>query len=187
MGDAPDATFHDSLLKVYQNSERARGQGDCLACAQNLEATVSSLFSDQQASHDSLLKVYQNSEREQRARAARGQGGCLACAQNHGLARRCLSPGTEGPPCDTMQWYDKVYAIEIGEHCTRFCTTCHGLQGHSGGSQYDDRHAPTWCEVFLPIPIGDIPPVVDIPPAELLPTGVAILDLFFTDDHVPVK
>jgi len=30
-------------------------------------------------------------------------------------------------------------------------------------------------------------PVVDIPPAELLPTGVAILDLLFTDNHVPVK
>ena len=29
--------------------------------------------------------------------------------------------------------------------------------------------------------------VIDIPPAELLPTGVAILDLFFTDNHVPVK
>ena len=30
-------------------------------------------------------------------------------------------------------------------------------------------------------------PVVDIPPVELLPTGVAILDLLFTDNHVPVK
>ena len=29
-------------------------------------------------------------------------------------------------------------------------------------------------------------PVVDVPPAELLPPGVAMLDLFFTDNHVPV-
>jgi hypothetical protein len=30
-------------------------------------------------------------------------------------------------------------------------------------------------------------PVVDVPPAELLPPGVAMLDLFFIDNDVPVK
>lgn len=29
-------------------------------------------------------------------------------------------------------------------------------------------------------------PVVDVPPSALLPPGVAMLDLFFTDNHVPV-
>ena len=30
-------------------------------------------------------------------------------------------------------------------------------------------------------------PVVDVPPTELLPPGVAMLDLFFIDNHMPVK
>ena len=92
---------------------------------------------------DALSSVYRNSEREQRARAERGQSGCEACAQNHGLARRCLSPGTEGPPGDVMQAYDQVHAILLGEHGTRFCTTCRGLEGAS-------RHAPAWRAVLEP-------------------------------------
>jgi hypothetical protein len=35
--------------------------------------------------------------------------------------------------------------------------------------------------------IPKMTPVVDIPPSALLPPGVAMLDLFFTDDHVPVE
>ena len=94
-----------------------------------------------------LSKVYRNSEREQRARAERGQSGCEACAQNHGLARRCLSP-KEGPPGDALIMMNQVHAIEVGEHGTRFCTTCRGLQDHSGGSHHDDKHAPAWRGVL---------------------------------------
>jgi hypothetical protein len=43
-----------------------------------------------------------------------------------------------------------------------------------------------FCREFSHL-IPKTTPVVDIPPAALLPTGVAILDLFFTDNHVPVK
>ncbi len=43
-----------------------------------------------------------------------------------------------------------------------------------------------FCRGFANV-IPKTTPVVDIPPAELLPVGVAILDLFFTDNHVPVK
>jgi len=116
-----------------------------------LERQVAELQALQRQSHAALRRVYRNSGREQGARAERGQSGCEACAQNEGISRRCMSPGTEGPPGDTLMWHDEVHAIEVGEHGTRFCRTCRGLEGHSGGSQYDDRHAPAWCGVLEPL------------------------------------
>ena len=140
MGDAPHTAPPDERARPRKRAaERAR-LGKRVA---ELEARVADLQKLQKESHAALSSVYRNSEREQRARAERGQSGCEACAQNHGLARRCLSPGTEGPPGDAMQAYDQVHAILLGEHGTRFCTTCRGLEGGS-------RHAPAWRAVLEP-------------------------------------
>ena len=131
-----------------------------------LQRRVEDLQKLQGESHAALCKVYDNSGREQRARAERGQSGCEACAQNEGISRRCMSPGTEGPPSDVMQWHDEVHAIEVGEYGTKFCRTCRGLQGHSGGSQHDDRHLPNWCGVLEPLTcteLGARPRVEPVP------------------------
>ena len=142
MGDAPDAPFQE-----WRATVASCGQKRCVARLKKrvaeLEARVADLEKLQKKRKAALSKVYRNSERQQRARAERGQSGCEACAQNHGLARRCLSPGTEGPPGDAMQAYDQVHAILLGEHGTRFCTTCRGLEGAS-------RHAPAWRAVLEP-------------------------------------
>ncbi len=146
MGDAPHTA---------PPAERAAERARLRKRVAELEATVAELRADRQRADDdpsrrrahALSRVYRNSEREQRARAERGQSGCEACAQNHGLARRCLSPGTEGPPGDAMQAYDQVHAILLGEHGTRFCTTCRGLE-ESGG--HGSPHAPAWRAVLEP-------------------------------------
>jgi len=103
-----------------------------------LEATLVAQGEEKRLCLEALCKVYRNAEREQRAR---GPSGCLACAQNEGLARRCLSPGIEGPPSDLMQAFDDVHPVDVGELGSVFCTTCRGLQGHGS------RHAPTWRSV----------------------------------------
>ena len=136
MGDAPHTAPPDERARPRKRAaERARTR-------KRAAELLSGRLSGRRLS-DALSSVYRNSEREQRARAERGQSGCEACAQNHGLARRCLSPGTEGPPGDVMQAYDQVHAILLGEHGTRFCTTCRGLEGAS-------RHAPAWRAVLEP-------------------------------------
>ena len=103
-----------------------------------LEATLVAQGEEKRMCLEALSTVYHNAERGQRAR---GPSGCLACAQNEGLARRCLSPGIEGPPSDLMQAFDDVHPVDMGELGSVFCTTCRGLQGHGS------RHAPTWRSV----------------------------------------
>jgi hypothetical protein len=105
-----------------------------------LEATLVAQGEEKRLCLEALSKVYHNAERGQRAR---GPSGCLACAQNEGLARRCLSPGIEGPPSDLMQAFDDVHPIDVGELGSVFCTTCRGLEGAS-------RHAPAWRAVLEP-------------------------------------
>jgi hypothetical protein len=139
------------VLRAWCGTARELHDARSLAVLEQHAAELEKL---QRQSHAALCRVYRNSGREQGARAERGQSGCEACAQNEGISRRCMSPGTEGPPGDTLMWHDEVHAIEVGEHGTRFCRTCRGLEGHKsqyGGSQYDDRHAPAWCGVLEPL------------------------------------
>jgi hypothetical protein len=104
-----------------------------------------------------LKKVFANSEREQKGRAACGRGGCEACAQNEGVARRCMSPGFDGLPCDVTQFLDEVHAIEVDEHGIKLCQTCRGKDM--------SRHTPTWRGEQEPLPCTALgsPPRIERP------------------------
>ena len=161
MGDARDAPFQKWRAKVAECGKKRvvpRLKSSIARLKKRvaeLEATVADLEKLQKKRKAALSKVYRNSERQQRARAERGQSGCEACARNVGISRRCLSPN-EGPPGDALIMMNQVHAIEVGEHGTRFCTTCRGLQDHSGGSHHDDKHAPAWRGVLEPLTCAEL-------------------------------